>query len=216
MLFVSCQPYKNEKYFTPAFILNLAYAAELGGAKGLRIEGVEHINYLKKYINLPIIGLIKRSIKNKERHICPELIDIDEILKTNCEYIAIDFTFRDNLDKGYYEKITEHIRKKNKCEIIADISNLAEARIAFNLNVDYISSTLRGYTSYTKSVKLPDIKFINQLKSIGINNIIAEGGYSSNLEYNKALESGAKIVVIGTAITRPHLIIKKILTGRLL
>ena len=47
MLFVSCQPYENEEYYTKDFILNMSKAAKLGGAKGLRIEGIENINYIK-------------------------------------------------------------------------------------------------------------------------------------------------------------------------
>ena len=65
MLFVSCQPYENEKYYTADFILSMAHAAKLGGAKGFRIEGVTNITNIKSELKLPIIGLIKKSRKIK-------------------------------------------------------------------------------------------------------------------------------------------------------
>ena len=71
MLFVSCQPYRNEMYYTQTFILNMAYAAKMGGAKGLRIEGFDNINFIKKNIDLPIIGLIKENIEANQRYISP-------------------------------------------------------------------------------------------------------------------------------------------------
>lgn len=213
MLYVSCQPYKNESYYTQVFILNMAKAAIKGGAKGLRIEGIENINYVKANVEVPIIGLVKNKTLLRERYISPTIKEIEDLLKTNCDYLAIDFTLRDNIDKKYYQEISEHIHRKGKCKIVADISNLREAELAYECNVDFISSSLRGYTLYTDDVKLPDIGFIKKLYDKGFENIIAEGGYSTHSEYENAIKSGAKMVVIGTAITRPHLIVRKIITG---
>ncbi len=213
MLFVSCQPYKKEDYYTQDFILSLSKAAKLGGAKGLRIEGFKNVIVIKNAIDLPIIGLIKNRTDERERYITPTIKEVNELIKTKCEYIAIDYTFQDGLDKRFYFKLTEIIHETCNSKIIADISNFKEAEIAYECGVDYISTSLRGYTEYTKNITLPDIDFIKRLKNRGFENIIAEGGYSTHNDYINALNNGAKIVVIGTAITRPHLIIKKILSG---
>lgn len=213
MLFVSCQPYADEKYYTQDFILNMAFAAKIGGAKGLRIEGVNNILYLQNKIDLPIVGIIKKKNEGKKRYISPDIESIDKILKTECEYIAIDFTSRDNCDQDYYKNLTKHINEKSKSIIIADISNIEEAKLAIECGADYVSTTLSGYTDYTKNQKLPDLDLIRQINQEGIKNLIAEGGYSNHSQYSKALELGAKIVVIGTSISRPHLIVKKIIQG---
>ncbi len=213
MLFVSCQPYANEGYYTKNFILNMAFAAKLGGARGLRIESVENILFIKNEIDLPIIGLIKKKFEGKERDICPDKDSINKIIKTNCEFIAIDYTLRDNCDKNYYIKISENIHEKSDCKIVADISTINEAKMAIECGADFVSTTLCGYTSTTKDTKLPDLKLIQEIYKNGIKNLIAEGGYSKHSHYIRALELGAKIVVIGTAITRPHLIVKKIIEG---
>ena len=213
MLFVSCQPYINEEYYTAEFIQSMAFAAKLGGAKGLRIEGAENIIFVKKKIDLPVIGIIKKKMKGKERYICPDIESIDKIVKINCEFIAIDFTLRDNCDKDYYIKVSKLIHAKSDCKIVADISTIKEAKLAIESGADFVSTTLCGYTNKTKDRKLPDLNLIQQISKGGIRNLIAEGGYSNHSQYIRALKLGAKIVVIGTAITRPHLIVKKIIHG---
>ncbi len=120
---------------------------------------------------------------------------------------------RDHYSENEYQNITDYIHEKSESKIIADISNIEEAKMAKKSGADFIASTLRGHTSYSKKCNLPDIEFIKKLKPLNIEEIIAEGGYSTHSDYIQALENGAKIVVIGTAITRPHLIVKKIITG---
>jgi len=213
MLFVSCQAYKNEAYYTKDFILSMAFAAKMGGAQGLRIENVENILFIKKEIDLPIVGMIKKKIEGKERYICPDIESIDNVIKTNCDFIAIDYTIRDNCDQNYYIKISNYIHEKSNCEIVADISTIKEAKLAIECGTDFVATTLCGYTFNTKDRKLPDLNLIQQINEEGIKNLIAEGCYSTHSQYIKALELGAKIVVIGTAITRPHLIVKKIIHG---
>ena len=213
MLFVSCQPFANEEYYTKDFILSMTFAAKMGGAHGLRIESVKNILFIKKGIDLPIVGLIKKKIKGKERYICPDIESIDEILKANCKFIAIDYTHRDNCDKNYYKKVSNYIHEKCNCKIIADISTVREAKIAIECGADFVSTTLSGYTSNTKNKELPDLNLIQLISEEGIENLIGEGGYSNHSQYIKALELGAKIVVIGTSISRPHLIVKKIIQG---
>jgi len=192
----------------------MAHAAKLGGAKGLRIEGVKNISNIKNEIKLPVIGLIKKKLNNKERYICPTKTEIEKVIKTNCEYIAVDYTLRDGMNKNYYKETTMSINEKSDCKIVADISNIEEAKIAIDCGVDFISTALRGYTKKTENAILPDIEFIKQLRHEGIDNLIAEGGYSTHVHYTQALNEGANIVIIGTAITRPHLIVKNIITGK--
>ena len=213
MLFVSCQPYANEGYYTKDFILNMAFAAKLGGAKGLRIESGENILFLKKEIDLPIIGLIKKKFEEKERFICPDKDSINKIIETECAFIAIDYTLRDNCDKNYYNKVSKYVHENSNCKIVADISTVKEAKLAKECDADFVATTLCGYTFNTKDRKLPDLNLIKQINDVGIKSLIGEGGYSTHSQYKKALELGAKIVVVGTSISRPHLIVRKIIHG---
>ncbi len=213
MLFVSCQPYANEDYYTKDFILSMAFAAKMGGAQGLRIESLENILFVRKGIDLPIVGTIKKKIEGKERYLCPDIESIDKVIKTNCDFIAVDYTLRDNRDKNYYINVSKYVHEKSNCEIVADISTVKEAKLAIDCGADFVATTLCGYTINTKDTKLPDLNLIQQISEEGIKNVIGEGGYSKHSQYVKALELGAKIVVIGTSISRPHLIVKKIIHG---
>lgn len=191
----------------------MAFAAKMGGAKGLRIENIENILFIKKEIDLPIIGIIKKKIEGKERYICPDIESIDNVIKTHCDFIAVDYTLRDKCEKDYYIKVSNYIHKKSDCEIVADISTVKEAKLAIECGADFVSTTLCGYTINTKDRKLPDLNLVQQISEEGIKNLIGEGGYSKHSQYIKALELGAKIVVVGTSISRPHLIVKKIIHG---
>ncbi len=51
----------------------------------------------------------------------------------------------------------------------------------------FISTTLRGYTSYIKDVELLDIEFIKKLSSLGFEKILGKGGYSSHDDYEEAM-----------------------------
>ena len=93
-------------------------------------------------------------------------------------------------------------------EICADVSTVEEAKNAEHFGVDYISSTLIGYTSYTKDKKIPNFKILEKFEKFLTIPYIAEGGFSNNDEINKALELGVHGIVIGTAITRPHILIQ--------
>ena len=59
-LIVSCQPVAGGPMDRSDIIVALAQAAELGGAAGLRIEGVANVRAVRAATALPIIGLVKR------------------------------------------------------------------------------------------------------------------------------------------------------------
>ena len=93
---------------------------------------------------------------------------------------------------------------------MADCSDFDEAANAVKLGFDYVGTTLRGYTSYTKGIALPDVEFIGKLvKSFPDTKIIAEGGIWERGQLEKVWAQGVYAVVIGSAITRPKDITKR-------
>ena len=65
-LIVSCQALKNEPLHSSYIMSRMAYAAALGGAAGIRANSTEDIIEIKKVVDLPVIGIIKRDYEESE------------------------------------------------------------------------------------------------------------------------------------------------------
>ena len=81
-----------------------------------------------------------------------------------------------------------------------------------------ISTTLAGYTEYTRNyedpriieLQDPDVELVRELAQRVNVPVIAEGRYWDDTLAIQAFEAGAHNVVIGAGITRPQIITKKI------
>ncbi|MBC6002695.1 N-acetylmannosamine-6-phosphate 2-epimerase [Paeniclostridium sp. NSJ-45] len=207
-LIVSCQALEDEPLHSSFIMGKMANAAKIGGAVAIRAQGVEDIIEIKKVTNLPVIGIIKRNYEDSPIYITPTKKEIDELLNTNCEMIAIDATNRNRPNNENLKELINYI-KSNNVLVMADISNYEEAIKAYEYGVDCISTTLSGYTPYTKKLEGPDFDLIEKLvKELDIP-IIAEGRINTPEELAKALSIGAYSAVVGSAITRPQLITEK-------
>ncbi|MCF8297388.1 MAG: putative N-acetylmannosamine-6-phosphate 2-epimerase [Saprospiraceae bacterium] len=209
-LYVSCQPATgDEPFYDYDFIKRFAFAAEFGGAKAVRIEGIENVRNLLPIINLPIISLIKKQKCNNldMRNITATYDDILQLYEIGARIVAIDFTFREGCDDFFYSKLMKKVRREMPdIEIYADVSTIEEAIMSEMVGVDYISSTLAGYTEKSKHQRVPNFEIIEEMsKRIKIP-YIAEGGISSEYHIKRIIELKCYGVVIGTAITRPHVL----------
>jgi len=78
--------------------------------------------------------------------------------------------------------------------------------MAERLGADLISTTLSGYTPYSRKLKGPDLQLVAELCAQVTKPVVAEGRIWSPEEAIAAFAAGAEWVVIGSAITRPQLI----------
>ncbi len=207
-LIVSCQPDENGLFSDVNFIVEFARASEQGGAVGIRTEGYENIKAVKEKVNIPVIGLIKAKYPNGDVLITPDFNAVEKIIEAGADIVAIDVTGRE----GRYE-FFKMVRNEFKDVIfLADISTFEEGVKAFELGADMIATTLSGYTSHTKnSFKKyePDFGLVEQLvKNLSIP-VIAEGRIWTVEQAKKMFEIGAYAVVVGSAITRPRLIVQR-------
>ena len=213
-LFVSCQPaIGDETFYDFEMIKRFALAAAYGDAKALRIEGVENVKKIIKIVNIPTIALVKKQSKNyfDKRNITSTYGEALELYKVGAQIIAIDFTFRESCDKKYYENLMKKIRREmENIEIFADISTIGEAVMAEQCGVDYVSCALTGYTEETKNLRIPDFNILNEMKNKINIPFIAEGGFATEQDIELAQDNDAYGVVVGTAITRPHIITLKL------
>ncbi|MEG0250912.1 MAG: N-acetylmannosamine-6-phosphate 2-epimerase [Peptostreptococcus sp.] len=216
-LIVSCQALEDEELYREngGIMPSMALAAKRAGAVGIRAQGVRDIIDIKKELDLPIIGIIKKSYEGMEQYITATMKEIDELVATNCEIIALDCTLRPRFDGSTINDFVKEIKEKYpKIILMADISNLEEGINAANIGVDMVGTTLSGYTPYTKSLgDEPDLELVKNLfENINIP-IIAEGKIHYPDQAKKALQAGAHSIVVGGAITRPREITSRFVEG---
>lgn len=207
-LIVSCQALEDEALHSPFIMSKMALAAYMGGASGIRANGIEDIKAIKKEVKLPIIGIIKKEYPNSNIKITPTMTEVDALHKENVDIIAFDATSRVRPNGETAHTFIENIREAYPDQaLMADVSTVEEAIIAEESGVDFVGTTLVGYTSYTKENEALEVlkQIIEKVKVP----VIAEGNFDTPEKAKLAIELGAYAVVVGSAITRPTCITKK-------
>nr|WP_269930101.1 putative N-acetylmannosamine-6-phosphate 2-epimerase [Aminobacter sp. HY435] len=198
-LIVSCQPVKGGAMDNAAMVVGFALAAIDGGAAGLRIESAEYVAAVRQATDKPVIGLIKRDLDDSPVRITPWLEDVDALANAGADIIAYDATQRTRpIDtKTLVERIHAHGRTA-----MADCSIISDAVQALAEGAEIVGSTLAGYTGPLEPTK-PDFNLIAAMRQL-TENVVAEGNVRTPVLAQQALASGASMVVVGSAITRPE------------
>lgn len=208
-LIVSCQALEDEPLHGSEIMAKMALAAKKGGAVAIRANSGIDIKAIKKEVDLPIIGLVKKDYDDSEVYITPTKKEIDELIDAGVDVIALDATFRRRPNNVSLEELIDYIHTHNIL-VLADISNLEEGINACKYGADMISTTLSGYTPYTEAQNdSPDFELVKELLKETDKPIFAEGRIQTPEEAVKMFEYGAHSVVVGSAITRPRLITEK-------
>ncbi|WP_018750085.1 N-acetylmannosamine-6-phosphate 2-epimerase [Paenibacillus sanguinis] len=211
-LIVSCQALEEEPLHSSMIMGRMAIAAKEGGAVGIRANTAADVKEIKKQVDLPVIGIVKRNYGNHAVFITPTIREIDELAEARPEIVAVDATLRARPDGKSLEEFVKEIRSKYpELLIMADISTKEEARYAEQLGFDLISSTLVGYTEESAGIKLYDHDFAalkEILASVQVP-VVAEGNVITPEMAVQCLKLGAYCVVVGGAITRPQQITQR-------
>jgi len=212
-LIVSCQASDGEPLCAPEHIKALSLCAITGGAKGLRLEGTENIQAVRDITKLPIIGLAKtKGLSEKERlkqvYITATFAEASELATAGADIIALDATDRPRPDGNTASELIAQIHKELKLPVMADISTENEALAAAAAGADLISTTLFGYTNETfvPADHGPALDLLKKVCGVVQAPVILEGRIWHPEEVTQAFKLGAYAVVVGSAITRPHLI----------
>lgn len=206
-LVASCQALENEPLHSSFIMSKMALAAMEGGAVGIRANSKEDILAIKKEVPLPVVGIVKRDYPDSEVFITATRKEVDELIESGCEMIAMDATQRKRPNGEQLAEIVSYVKINHPhIQLMADISTLEDAMEAERLGFDCVSTTLYGYTNETKEHKLydNDFEFIkNVLKNISIP-VVAEGNVMTPEMAKRVITLGAYSVVVGGAISRPQ------------
>lgn len=219
-IIVSSQAQKNEPLYNEiAMNALIETIVVLGKTDCLRLAGARDVKNTKEKFgdSVVVIGITKPDIipvNYKELvYITPNIEDANSLIEAGADIIAFDATKRER--KTSVLELINFIHSKNKMAM-ADIAEFNEAKEAYELGADIISTTLSGYTKNTENTPdTPDFnllqKCVKELKCP----IILEGKIKDYKDVKHAFELGAYAVVIGSMVTRPHKIIEEFKKGLL-
>ena len=213
---VSSQAMPNEPFYEENCMMAMMQSAINGGAAGLRVAGKRDVANATTF-GVPVIGLTKPD-KLPENwksvvYITPGVKEVKELIEVGADIIAFDGTSRPRPDGSRLGDLIQLIHFAGRLAM-ADISTLEEGVLCAKLGADIISTTLAGYTDESgEAGDAPDFELLENLVKEVDKPVFLEGRVWYPEEVKKAFELGAHSVVIGSAITRPHLITKRFVEG---
>lgn len=221
-MIVSCQSEGDDPFnANPEYMALFARAAEMGGAIGIRTQGIEKLKAIKSATKLPVIGLLKSQFPDGTVCITGSFSEVEQLLSAGSDIVAIDGTFRVREGLTGPDFIRE-VKKRYACDVLADIATYEEAKACEDAGADCISTTLNGYTPNTLQFHDgPNYDVLKDCVERLTVPVFAEGRYNTPVEAGKAMQIGAYAVISGTAITRPRVItqwfvseIKKVINNK--
>jgi N-acylglucosamine-6-phosphate 2-epimerase len=200
-LVVSVQADEDSPLRSTPFISALAQCALVGGAAGLRIEGMSDVAAVRAITDKPIVGLTKAYLPGEAVYITPSAANACDLVAAGADIVAIDATARRRPESFAAIAAAAHAAGAS---VLADVATFAEARNALQEGADIVATTLAGYMGGIVPEE-PDFAFMRQMGRAGLC-FAAEGRIRSPKEAAQAIAIGASFVIVGSAITRPDVV----------
>ena len=208
-LIVSCQALPDEPLHSSFIMGRMAKAAKEGGDCGIRANSREDIEEIKRNVELPIIGIVKKEYADSPVYITPTMREVDALVEAGADIIALDATGSRRPDGVLLDDFVEEIRNRYPGQpLMADCSTVEEVLHADRLGFDFLGTTLVGYTEQSagKQIEENDFEIIRQILEMVNHPVIAEGNINTPQKARRVLEIGCYSVVVGSIITRPQVI----------
>jgi N-acylglucosamine-6-phosphate 2-epimerase len=208
---VSSQAMPDEPFYDEKCMMAMMKSVINGGAAALRVAGARDVRNAKA-LGVPVIGLTKpNKLPDNWKsvvYITVGMKEVNSLIEAGADIVAFDGTLREH-DNCTLEDIINAIHSAGRLAM-ADISTIQEGIHAAELGADIISTTLAGYTEESAaSPATPDFALLEKLVKTVHKPIFLEGRIWTPEDVKHAFELGAHSVVIGSAITRPQLIVKR-------
>ena len=208
-LIVSCQALQGNPLRDSDILAHMAKAAELGGAKAIRANGVADISAMRKLLTVPIIGINKLVDDTGRTVITPTFESAKAVVEAGADIIALDATFQPSTLREETQGLIRRIHDELGKPVMADISTADEAEHACKIGADLVSTTLAGYLPghhFEESERyVPNFALLEEILSRpGVTcPVVGEGRFWRVEDMRKALEMGVHALVVGKAITNP-------------
>lgn len=209
-LVVSCQAYPGEAMRDPRTTAQVADAAVVGGAVGIRVQGLTDIEAVRGRssaraaetgVAVPVIGLVKDGAEGV--FITPTLAHAIAVVDAGADVVAIDGTRRARPDGLTLAETIAGLKAHGSALVMADCGSLDDAIAAAQAGADILGTTLSGYTGERPKSAGPDLELIAQIAAACTQPVLAEGRVHAPEQAAAALGAGAFSVCVGTAITHP-------------
>ena len=211
-LIVSCQARKGNPLHGPHAMALMAQAAELGGARALRVEGTADIEAVMHASQLPVMGIAKVEYDDSPVMITPTMREAKTILATGCPFVALDATSRPRPNGESLADVVAAIHAGGRLAF-GDLATRDDLAGAVAAKVDAVGTTLSGYTAESaRDDDAPDFDLLRWLVRHSPVPVFAEGRIWTPEQAAEALAIGASFVVVGTAITNPMAITSRFVT----
>ncbi|MGW0802509.1 N-acetylmannosamine-6-phosphate 2-epimerase [Nonomuraea sp. NPDC002799] len=193
----------------PDILVRLAIAAEHGGAGGFRVAGPEVVELLRIRTALPIIGITKRQDLGHEVFITPTVADAVALIDAGADIVAADASPRGRPAESFAEIVAACHRRG--VAVVADCATVEQglAVVAGREAPDMVATTMAGYTAETRGVTPPDLSMTAVLAARLPVPVITEGGIWDPSGVEAAFAAGAYAVVVGSAVTDPERITRR-------
>lgn len=200
---VSCQAARGNPLRGPGFMAAMAKAAEMGGARGIRAEGVADVAAIRSGCRLPIIGIRKVQRGMSPVFITPGFADARDLVAAGADIIATDGTPRPRPGGERLADLIRRVHDELNVPVMADVDTVDSGAFAVDAGADVIATTLSGYTDDGRAPEGPDLQLVHDLAARHRVPVVAEGRFWSPDEVAAAFAAGAHAIVVGTAITSP-------------
>lgn len=206
-LIVSVQARTGSALDDPHVLAAMAQAAQENGAAGVRIQGARNLEAVRKRVDIPVVGIIKRDYDGFEPYITPTLHEVREVLDAGAEIVAFDATGRPHPPGGEVAELIAAIHDGGALAM-ADCASADDGVCARAAGADIVATTLCGYTKETQGTPLPALDLVRAFAQLGCF-VICEGGIHAPQGATAALTAGADAVVVGTAITNTEWLVRQ-------
>ena len=149
-LIVSCQALEKEPLHSSFIMSRMAVAAEMSGAVGIRANTVADITEIRKMVRLPMIGIIKQIYKDSDVYITPTMVEVDALVETGVEIIAMDATNRLRTGGKSLDDIFHEVRNKYPDQLFMQIVPVMRSAARRGDRLRLRGTTMAGYTPYTQ------------------------------------------------------------------